>query len=213
MLPETIMLVNADGSTRETTRDAFSAILNSKLRNVVTSEGSVIAKVVSSNEWTDDNGEERIILGFNAIASDQVATIKEHLANGEFSDALNVSLTSNLRPNASFIPAKGESVKLSIGMVKNRVEEDVLRVTGVSPLPKAATKSFTLDDLLTGNSTPPVSTEPEITKESINSMDANQIASLAAANGVDLSGFTNSQGKVAQAKLAGARAHLIAELV
>ena len=212
---QVIVLVNNDGSTREMQLDQVKAILNAKLRKQPTSEGKLVAKCVNRNSFVDEeSGEERIICNFGAIAPDQVQQLVAHVRANEWQEALNLGLSTSFRPNSRYIPEVGEMCTLSIGHVQNREDVTVLRVVGVSPLPNAAVKTTSLDDLLgAAPANPPVSTEPEITKESINSMDANQIASLAAANGVDLSGFTNSQGKVAQAKLAGARAHLIAELV
>lgn len=217
MLPETIILINSDGTERTMTGDQFKAILNSRLRSVPQGEGSVNAKVVNLNPYTnEETGEETLIASYNLISPDMVDKIREHLQNGEYQDALNLALTSNFRPNSSrFIPSQGEIVKLSLGYVKNREDQEVLRVTGVSPLPKAATKSFSLDDLM-GADAPPVSSEPSIvmTADAINAMDKAALFALAQSQGVDItSHLTGSGSAIKTAEVDVVRALLVEELV
>lgn len=215
MFPENIILINSDGTERTMSGDQFKQILNSRLRAIPQGEGSVNAKVVSMNPYTnEETGEETIIASFNVIAPDMVDTIREALANGDYQAALNLSLTSNFRPNSRYIPSQGEIVKISLGMVMNREGVEVLRVTGVSPLPKAATKSLSLDDLLSSAAAPVVS-EPSsaITAETIQSADATSLSDLAVANGVDISAYVTSAGKVKASSVQAVKDLLVAELV
>lgn len=211
-LPEIITLTNSDGTQREMSGERFMQILSARLKNVVQGEGSITAKVVSSNEWTDDEGNTRIIVSFNAISKDMVNTLKEMLANGDYQGALNLSLTSNFRPDSRYVPSLGEVCKLSIGFVQDREDNTVLRVTGVAPLPNATKATVSLEDLLTGIESAP-SVEPELTAEAIQTMDANALKALAEANEISLSEHLNAQGKIKQANLAAVRSLLVEELV
>lgn len=218
MLPSTITLINSDGSTREMTAEQYQAILNSRLRNVVQTEGSITAKVVSSNEFFDEETEEtRIIISFNALANDMIPTLRAHLRDGEYQEALNLSLTTSVRPNSRYIPQLGEVCKLSIGFVENRAKEQVLRITGVAPLPAATKKTYSLDDLF-GESSEDVSPEPEteqvvFSEDSINQMDRDALLALANANGIDLSSHLTSTGKIKSADTDAVKALLVEELV
>jgi hypothetical protein len=212
---DVIQLVNGDGTPREMTYEAFERLVNAKLRNTVSGEGSLTAKCVGRNEFVDEEtGETRIICNFQAIAPDQVEELVEAFNNGDFQTALNLGLSQGFRENSRYIPENGEVVKLSIGHVENRAGKQVLRVVGCSPLPQATKKVNDLASILGARpSTPAVSSEPDLSEESIMGMDSASLLALASANQVDLSGFTNSQGKVAQAKLDAARKHVVAELV
>lgn len=217
MNPETIILTNSDGTTREMSFEQFESILNSRLRSVVTSEGSIQAKLTTLTPYTDEEtGEERLIGNFNAITSDQIPAIQAALAEGDFQTALNTTLSTNFRPDSSrFIPAVGEVCKLGIGTVDLREEgKSGLRIISVSPMPKATTKSFSLADLLSSAAAPVVS-EPSsaITAETIQSADATSLSDLAVANGVDISAYVTSAGKVKASSVQAVKDLLVAELV
>lgn len=218
MLPSVIVLTNSDGTTREMTAEQYQAILNSRLRNVVQTEGSVTAKVVSSNEFFDEETEEtRIIISFNALSNDMIPVLRAHLRDGEFQEALNLSLTTSGRPNSRYIPQLGEVCKLSIGMVENREGNQVLRITGVAPLPAATKKTYSLDDLF-GESNEEVNPEPEVEQvvfsaDAINQMDRDALKNLADANGIDVSSHLTSTGKIKSADVDTVKALLVEELV
>ncbi len=216
MNPETIILTNSDGTTREMSFEQFESILNSRLRSVVTSEGSIQAKLTTLTPYTDEEtGEERLIGNFNAITSDQIPAIQAALAEGDFQTALNTTLSTNFRPDSSrFIPAVGEVCKLGIGTVDLREEgKSGLRIISVSPMPKATTKSFSLADLMSNAA--PVVSEPSsaITAETIQSADATSLSDLAVANGVDISAYVTSAGKVKASSVQAVKDLLVAELV
>lgn len=212
-LPAIIVFTNSDATTREMSDERFMQILSARLKNVVQGEGSITAKVVSSNEWVDDDGETRIIVSFNALAIDQVETIKEHLQNGEYQEALNLSLTSNFRPDSRYIPSLGEVCKLSIGTVEDRAGNQVLRIVGVAPLPKAEKKSFSLDDLLADTAAPNPEPATALTAEKVNAMNKEELQALATANGIDLSQFHTGNGSIKQSFLPKVKETLITELV
>jgi hypothetical protein len=115
MLPEVIMLINSDGSTREMEGTTFAAIVNSKLRKIVSGEGRITAKCTGRNTIIDaETGESLIIVNFGAIASDQVEDLKAHLQAGEYQEALNVGLSTRFREGTSqFIPSVGEICSVS----------------------------------------------------------------------------------------------------
>lgn len=217
MNPETIILTNSDGTTREMSFEQFESILNSRLRSVVTSEGSIQAKLTTLTPYTDEEtGEERLIGNFNAITSDQIPAIQAALAEGDFQTALNTTLSTNFRPDSSrFIPAVGEVCKLGIGTVDLREEgKSGLRIISVSPMPKATTKSFSLADLMSNAA--PVSSEPvasAIDKATVTAMNKDQLLALAVANGIDLAAHLTSAGSIKQDSIPAVKSLLVAELV
>ncbi len=216
MFPETIVLINTDGSERTMSGEQFEQIINARLRNVPQAEGSMNAKVVSVNEYTDEEtGEVRFIVGLNVVAPDQVQAIVAAIQAGDYQAALNTSLSSNVRPNSKFIPSQGEIIKISLGMVTNREGAEVLRVTGMSPLPKAATKTFSLADLLAG-STPnpePATNAAPLSAAAIQGMGKDELLALAQANGIDVSSHLTGGGAIKAAAIPTVVALLTEELV
>ena len=216
MKPETIILTNSDGTTREMSFEQFESILNSRLRSVVTSEGSIQAKLTTLTPYTDEEtGEERLIGNFNAITSDQIPAIQAALAEGDFQTALNTTLSTNFRPDSSrFIPAVGEVCKLGIGLVDLREEgKSGLRIISVSPMPKATTKSFSLADLMSNASPNPEPAATAIDEATVNAMNKDQLLALAQANNVDLSAHLTGGGSIKQSSLPAVKSLLVSELV
>ena len=216
IIPEIVVLTNADGTTREMTGDQFKRILQSKLTNVIDGEGSVSAKVVSMNPWHDEeNDRDVIIVSFNVISMDQVNTLKGLLAENDLQGALNLSLTTTLNANSRFTPSVGEIVRISVGEVANREGDNVLRVTGISALPKASKKALSFDDLLAKVDEVP-DVEPAATAidaTTISNMSKEDLLALANANNVDITAHLTGNGSIRQKSIPDVVKVLTEELV
>jgi hypothetical protein len=79
----------------------------------------------------------KFIANFNAMTGYHVDEAKKHLANGEYQEAVNQSLSASLRAT-DYLPSKGEVVKVIVEEITTGNGIKGLFVTSVSEL-KAAT--------------------------------------------------------------------------
>ena len=147
MLPETIVVVRQDGSEREYSRESFLNILRS--RRVVSDAGRVPdAKCNSRNTYMTKEGTERTICNFDLITDEQDAQMWELVSNGEYQDALNISLSYSVDGGSSrFLPEMGEICQVSLGFVESREGEQVLRIRSCTAAPVVKTKRRSLEEL------------------------------------------------------------------
>jgi hypothetical protein len=126
----------------------LQARIERRLKNIVTAPGYVIAKVLQVNSANDPDDPGRGIVNLDIIAIDQIAAIREHLANDDALEAANVNLTATVWEDSPYIPSASEIVKVQVGFVENREGEQVLRPTGIAPGPKAESRSMSLAALM-----------------------------------------------------------------
>lgn len=69
------------------------------------------------NSIVDNEGNERHIVNFDAIGAKEMKVAKELFADGEFADALNMRLTTNLFPNQVNDFAIGQLVEVQVDNV------------------------------------------------------------------------------------------------
>tara|TARA_R110002096_G_C14339005_1_gene702002 strand:- start:240 stop:710 length:471 start_codon:yes stop_codon:yes gene_type:complete len=116
-------------------------IVKSKAKTIITATGKYEMTVISDpTNYVNDKGQH--IVNLRAMTLEMKNDAIALLRANDLTKACNVNLTHNVFTDA-FVPSKGETVFAQVGYVKNRKDEDVLRITSLSPMPvsKAVTTS------------------------------------------------------------------------
>ena len=116
-------------------------IIQSKLNNLITGTGAYNLRVTNVNEY-----DGRFIVNFNALTSYQAGKLKELYKAGNIDAAVNIGLSGSVR-FTDYVPSKGETVKVTLGMVDLKDGSGQgLMVTSVSEIKAIATKKVDLAD-------------------------------------------------------------------
>lgn len=122
-------------------KEQADKIIQSKLNNLVSGPGAYNLRV--SNVTLYDG---RFIVNFSALTPYQAGKLKELYKAGNLDAAVNVGLSGSVRPT-DYVPSKGETVKVTLGMVDLKDGSGQgLMVTGISEIKAVATKKVDLAD-------------------------------------------------------------------
>jgi len=111
-------------------------------KSVVDAQGVYHTSKVTSNPTLVDG---KYIVNVSAITSAQEALIGELIEEDKLVEASKVGLSFNIFAGG-WVPAKGEIVKFTLGMVDTRDGGQDLRITSMAPLATAVTKKSSLRD-------------------------------------------------------------------
>lgn len=108
---------------------------------------AVAQNVSEKHKVTDDQGREKYIVNFKAIADDQIGEVLDKFANSDeipVEELNGLTLTGSIWVNdgqAPQLPMRGEKVDCIIDYVKDRQGDQVLRVTNLAlKAPEQASK-------------------------------------------------------------------------
>ena len=108
-------------------------IVKSKAKHIITATGKFELTVISDpTNYVNDKGQH--IVNLRAMTLEMKNEAIALLRTGDIAKATNINLTHNVFTDG-YVPSKGETVFAQVGYVKNRKQEDVLRITSLSPMP------------------------------------------------------------------------------
>lgn len=82
--------------------------------------------------------EGKFIINFKAMNPKGIAKAQEHLRAGEYNEAVNTNMSTNVFEDASYVPSKGEYVACMVDYVDSR---DGGKTLGIVSISEIATKS------------------------------------------------------------------------
>jgi hypothetical protein len=131
-----------------------SAILNSRV--FVNKPGTFRMKVTSV-QLVDG----KYIVNVNAITPYHKEVIDEAIAKGDLDAACNSHLSANVFINASFVPAKGQTVLAEVDQITTKNGVNGLFIMSVAPVPVEATikAQFDLSSIADDTTEEPVAIE------------------------------------------------------
>jgi len=119
-------------------------IVKSKAKHIITATGKYEMTVISDpTNYVNDKGQH--IVNLRAMTLEMKNDAIALLRANNLTKACNVNLTHNVFTDA-YVPSKGETVFAQVGYVKNRKDEDVLRITSLSPMPISKATSASVSE-------------------------------------------------------------------
>lgn len=122
---------------------------------IITNPGKYLLEVASNvsenNLFTDENGNERYIVNFKAVAADKLGQLKAAFEGKEevAIESLNgIFLTGSIwkrKDKTSTLPMKGEKVESTVDFVENQEQQQVLRVTNIRVATAVAAERIKID--------------------------------------------------------------------
>lgn len=123
---------------RLTAKQAISFIQS---RTQVSEPGKYNLQVIGSNLH-----EGKYIINLKAQDPKGLEAAKEHLRAGEYDDAANTNMSTNVFADASFIPAKGEFIACMVDNVPTRDGGTKLGVVSISEIKARSASKANLGD-------------------------------------------------------------------
>lgn len=136
---------------------------------LITKPGKYLLKAFTNtddrNLVTDENGRQRHIISFRAVAQDKLAQLQQVFAGKDevpIDQTNGLFLTANawVQPDrAADLPMKSEEVECNVDYVPSRDGEQVLRITNYKRKPAEKASFIDLASLVVAEPSAPVGTE------------------------------------------------------